>query len=292
MNIERIKQKAISGLRTQKTNISISFSDIEDENFKKYKYGEITLIEFINSVSDVSPYKIVETYGDKFLIIDRDQELPPHYFLDPNIIKDILTDGSKPKFIEAYPELKDHVENVYQEINSAGCVGCARSSKLKALVQQMMFLDNKNRDLSAIEPILGSKFISALKSYPRLKGSAPLPDLRANEEKDSNKTVETETETETGQFVEIWDGPRASCVECCLKHIGTAIVLLEEAANGYPAHRWLAAGELNEAANEMLRSHPDVAREIRAMRHAVTKHPKKSPDLMDLLYKLDRKFFS
>jgi hypothetical protein len=43
---------------------------------------------------------------------------------------------------------------------------------------------------------------------------------------------------------------RPSCLECTEKHLGAAAVLIGEVGDGYTAHRMLAVGHLNEAADE------------------------------------------
>lgn len=323
MTLEETKLRALSGLKDRKANISVSFGDLKDENFKKYKFGEITLYQFIDCISEQSPYYITETFNNNYLIIDRRTRLPPQSFLDPSIAKNILSEDMRPKLISTFPELKDFIEKAYTDINSSGCTGCARNSKIHAVIQEMLFLDNKNRDFSHIEAIFGERFISALRSFPPQVRSinktsqisntqlvGPSSDSKTNSSGSSSTScasskfaidedrklvqkirAQEQENINHLQRAPIGGGPRPSCIECCMKHIGTAIVLMEEAGNGYPSHRWIAAGELNEAANEMLRDFPEIASEIRDIRHLVTKDINKSPDIMMLLDRLDKKFF-
>lgn len=58
---------------------------------------------------------------------------------------------------------------------------------------------------------------------------------------------------------------RKGCMQCFRKHIGTAEVLLDEIADGYP-YRRLAIGNLNEAANEIREFSPELAAVVRAHR--------------------------
>ena len=58
---------------------------------------------------------------------------------------------------------------------------------------------------------------------------------------------------------------RASCLECVEKHLGAAMVLLAEVADGYTAHRLLAIGHLHEAAEES-RAWPGLHMAIRNAR--------------------------
>lgn len=59
---------------------------------------------------------------------------------------------------------------------------------------------------------------------------------------------------------------RKSCLECVLKHLGSASVYVEEVAMGYPNYFGYAYGELNHAASESLAEYPDLAFAIREHR--------------------------
>ena len=59
---------------------------------------------------------------------------------------------------------------------------------------------------------------------------------------------------------------RTTCIDCAIKHVAQAEILLTEAAMGYPSHKWLAMGHLAEAEAELIAKQPDMAAEIRQMR--------------------------
>lgn len=59
---------------------------------------------------------------------------------------------------------------------------------------------------------------------------------------------------------------RSSCLDCCRKHLSAALVLEMEAVQGYPMHSWIAVGHLQEAADEMIESYPELAHKIREIR--------------------------
>lgn len=61
---------------------------------------------------------------------------------------------------------------------------------------------------------------------------------------------------------------RPSCLDCVRKHLAQAEVLMGEALQGYPHHRWLAIGHLGEAADESVLAYPKLAAEIRKHRLA------------------------
>lgn len=76
---------------------------------------------------------------------------------------------------------------------------------------------------------------------------------------------------------------RPPCSDCTRKHIAQAIVLINEAHQGYPAHRWLAIGHLAEAADESIGKWPAVARVLREERLKLMDDPFYIPDLMQFL---------
>ena len=62
---------------------------------------------------------------------------------------------------------------------------------------------------------------------------------------------------------------RPSCLDCARKHVAQASILLDEAALGYPEHKWLAVGHLAEAEAETLKVWPKLAETIREHRLGV-----------------------
>jgi hypothetical protein len=290
MNLESVKNKALSGLKNKTSNIAVSFSDIKDENFSKYKYGEHSIYQFVESITEESPYSLVETFENNFLILDKKVKLPAQSYLNPKLLKDLFTEDNVQKLCKNLPEINDLIMKSYEEVKSASCTGCAKNGKTHRIIQEMLFLDNRNKDLSELIPIFGEKFIEKINSSEPLPRPPQRPEMPQPSHKRASEKVTDMVKKEAE--VVIIPSPRPSCVECCMKHIGTAIVLMEEAANGYPSHRWIAVGELNEAANEMSRDFPEIAHEIREVRHLVTKDSSLSPDLMMLLNKLDSQFFA
>lgn len=58
---------------------------------------------------------------------------------------------------------------------------------------------------------------------------------------------------------------RKGCVQCFLKHLGNAAVLIEEVHDGYP-YRHLVLGHLDQAAQEIRAFSPRLAKVVRAHR--------------------------
>ena len=59
---------------------------------------------------------------------------------------------------------------------------------------------------------------------------------------------------------------RKSCIECVLKHLGSAAIYIEETELGYPNYFGYAYGELDHAASECINEIPDLAWAIREHR--------------------------
>lgn len=63
---------------------------------------------------------------------------------------------------------------------------------------------------------------------------------------------------------------RLSCLQCVLKHVAQASILVDESKLGYPWHFWLALGHLAEAESESVERYPELAEEIREIRLGMT----------------------
>jgi hypothetical protein len=81
---------------------------------------------------------------------------------------------------------------------------------------------------------------------------------------------------------------RDSCLNCVRKHLGQAAALMDEAKQGYKAHRWLAVGHLGEAASEALKEYPKLADEIREHRVRYINNPDYAVPVGDLIKKASK----
>jgi hypothetical protein len=59
---------------------------------------------------------------------------------------------------------------------------------------------------------------------------------------------------------------RDSCLDCVRKHLAQAEVLMGEARQGYPLHRWRAVGHMAEAGDECCKDYPKLSSAIRKHR--------------------------
>jgi len=59
---------------------------------------------------------------------------------------------------------------------------------------------------------------------------------------------------------------RESCIECVLKHVGQAAVLMHETVKGYDYHFVYVVGHLAEAEDEAIVDFPDIEQMIYKLR--------------------------
>ena len=154
----------------------------------------------------------------------------------------------------AYPSVAPQIEAAEARIGKDKCPDCVKQKYRARIMRALKAAQPAGEVPAELQRLLDSNFqdTAAVRAVPRA-AAAPL-----------------------GQ------GPRPSCLECVCKHIAQAVVLLGEAALGYPHHKWLAVGHLAEASEEALGSHPALAAEIRTRRLAVMASEGDWPPLMDL----------
>ena len=56
---------------------------------------------------------------------------------------------------------------------------------------------------------------------------------------------------------------RETCLYCVIKHLGKALVNLQEVRLGFPQFMLLVIGNLSEAEDESLQKYPEIANKIR-----------------------------
>lgn len=81
---------------------------------------------------------------------------------------------------------------------------------------------------------------------------------------------------------------RKICLDCCLKHLGQALVLMLESQKGYENHRYIAMGHLAEAEDECVGEYSDMAKSIRETRLSFQNNREPYHSIEDLISKLDR----
>ena len=164
-----------------------------------------------------------------------------------------------------FPELEKEYDEASAIVNSAGCSGCSKGSqtrKIRAAVEAIMRRD-PSRDIPE-----DLTLALALPEYPRsATKAAGLPRYERLPGRGASKV-------------------RPTCLDCCRKHLGAAIVLFQESEN-YPDHFWLGIGNLDQVEAESLADHPEFAREVRGIRLRMMADRSYGPDLMGLFPKID-----
>jgi len=84
-------------------------------------------------------------------------------------------------------------------------------------------------------------------------------------------------------------GPRKPCAHCSKKHLSQAMVLLDESINGYPEHRWMAAGHIAEAESEIAGLYSDVAEKLRGARKTMDEDRSYFPNLLPAILEIDKR---
>jgi hypothetical protein len=83
---------------------------------------------------------------------------------------------------------------------------------------------------------------------------------------------------------------RPNCVDCTRKHLSQAIVLMDEAYNGYSVHRWLAMGHLAEAESEIRVFDLELSKRIRKVRLEIQEG--KDPDILHFIVEITKRYDS
>ena len=76
---------------------------------------------------------------------------------------------------------------------------------------------------------------------------------------------------------------RPTCVDCGLKHLSQASILLHESRHGYPKHIHYARGHMAEAEAELAQEYPHHADLVRDERKKLERDPSYNPDFNMLL---------
>jgi hypothetical protein len=81
---------------------------------------------------------------------------------------------------------------------------------------------------------------------------------------------------------------RPSCVDCTRKHLSQAVILIDEAYNGYSVHRWLAMGHLAEAESEIRGFDLELSNRIRKARLEL--QDGNDPDILHFIVEITNRY--
>jgi predicted nucleic acid-binding Zn-ribbon protein len=138
---------------------------------------------------------------------------------------DILLENSE-EFIKAFPELTKSFEELKAVKEDEGCPDCKKRAYSRNLVNNIMMLPKKERDLEALIKVSNPTVMHAL-SYD--------PDI-------DNRKIESKNPVPV-KLPEIREG----CPDCVCKHLSQAYVIMAEIVQGYPEHVRLAIKHAEQA---------------------------------------------
>lgn len=248
---------------------------LNDPRVQALRFNQITQAEFMRLQKQDDPFVVQQ--GKLMLVTKQMQEQSAKGYVDHYKQQMRTTGGltgkmlldSKDAILKVYPEMKTTFDMVEDEIKRDNCQGCALNRVAGKLVEQINTLPPENRDIDSISG-LSDMAKNKLKrkeikvddipvSVPTYIYKKDIPMLKDNEQ-----TTSVCSDDLTPTF-------REQCNDCGIKHLSTAIRLLEEVLQGYTPEKGhpqlgLALGDLNEAANEIMHEKPEVAEKIRNIR--------------------------
>jgi hypothetical protein len=74
-----------------------------------------------------------------------------------------------------------------------------------------------------------------------------------------------------------------------MKHLSQAGILIMEARQGYPFHRWWALGHMAEASDELVADYEELANEIRELRKMYEDDEEVELPLVDVMKSIEAK---
>lgn len=182
------------------------------------------------------------------------------------------------------PGIKSTTGAARKQLEQAGCKGCKAGGIIKRTITSYLkecVISDVDPNVASFEGKVDAQDFQYLKTYSLVDNSARVP--RAPHVSDLVPRGESKRERLPASF----GGPRPSCADCFRKHIGKAIVLLEEAELGYPQHFWLAMANLSEAEAESLTEWPDLSNLVREVRLEMTEDRSYRPNLMQFFDQID-----
>ena len=196
--------------------------------------------------------------------------------------KDTIWDKGN-DLIAIFPEIEQSFNESKTVIDKAGCTGCASRGRENKLIGELakLHVQHPERELPTdMINLLGAPFGRAVSRLKYKK--APYGSIAVPTETKAHKLLEPVLHTHYTQ------GVRPSCLDCCRKHLGQAIVLLQESdIEEYQQHFWLGLGHLAEVESESMSSYPYFAKQIRDIRLAMMAKKDYVPNLMDLFDDMD-----
>jgi hypothetical protein len=184
-------------------------------------------------------------------------------------------------FSELSPEFKvSTADPAIEQVKSASCSACRVNGVVRMLITKFAEYAYKN-DIDITSDFITERLSKAdLMSLKSKYGLASTEKFNMIGNKVEMRRADIPLPANAG-------GARPSCADCFRKHIGKAIVQLEEAELGYPQHFWLAMANLSEAESESVTDWPMLAAMVREVRIEMSENRGYKPDLMQFFDMID-----
>jgi len=191
--------------------------------------------------------------------------------------------NSEAALLITFPELADEFTKAKERIDNGTCKGCSMNAATNKIIAAAAALHVKHpeRTLSPeLVQIMGAKFgrhVARLKYKDAPYGSYATPAAEG-----SHKLLTPKLHTH------YTEGLRPTCLDCARKHLGHAVVLLQESEYPeYANHFWLGLGHMGEAESETLSTYPAFAKQLRDVRLAMMADRDYLPNIMELFDDID-----
>ena len=263
----------------------------DDNRVNLLKSKEMTQLEFMRLIGLDDPW---ELHGRNLKVITKDEQIKrkiqykksyTDFLKNTGGLTGAIVKTHYELFVKIYPEIKEQFDTIKKEIEKDNCQGCTVNQKMQPVVEKILTLDPKERDLtslSKLDPLIIKKLKGEeievkqddIKLPPNIiKKDVPL--LKDSKELLSSPTI-------------IKSGDTQNCIMCARKHIAKAISLLNEYKTGkYPDSKWLAIGELSLAEDHVIVEHPNLAEQIRTERLFIMENEEFVPNLVKFFAIID-----
>jgi hypothetical protein len=236
----------------------------QDPKSAQFTGGEISLLDFVASITPEDPYKLQMTPDGNYVVVPRGATTHTDTPYNTRHTRTALWNNVA-EVKSMYPEVSGLIDDALARAEEPGCTNCVRNRHAVGILKAMYEIGPKDYTSDQLKTMLTPAFANAL----------------VNSGNNQDLVEEPKEIASTGSI-------RPTCLDCCRKHIAQAIVLLNESKMGYPNHRWLAVGHLAEASEESIGEYEDLAQLLRGERLSLMDNPDYLPDtLMDFFDVID-----
>jgi hypothetical protein len=229
----------------------------------------MTQLEFMQLRRPDDPFQIMT--GKLAMITKEMQAAQKKGFIDSQRNMMLQTGGIQPSmllddenFVKTYPEIASDLEAIKKDLDLATCKGCEKNRKLHPILLKLLAIKYDGRDISSLKVSDMARLKLTGQLTKEYVDAIPITIPQGLEKREIAKINEDEIDPSLIQNPLLLVRP--DCEDCFVKHLSTAVVILQEVItggytflNGY-YHEDLIAAELREAADEIARLDPEKAK--------------------------------